>query len=599
MTPTHIVRVAFQRADEENSASKDNVEELCDAVGVEEGDVLGTFPKENSAPEIATVETAVNRWSAAANDVVVDSGHEPGNFNVEEIPVPSGGLIVLPMEDPVAPEIEYETPNASVGSDPASNSSSLPFSNRLQEFDERIRLVGERRFDANELDDTLSRLAPAYPPIGECPTGEIAWPENTSAGVDTDGAVHLAQRLDLLERRLAALEEHTAQSIAPSPYRETSPSAAPGTGERIDEIEDRLELSKPQTTWCEPVAFAEAHPASTEEEIVETSPNLPEAAEPEIADSQGLSNSKPHMVPMVAADFLSQARRAAMSADSSGLSSISATTNAKRPSLRTRLTLGAIGGAALVLAGVAITLRHHDSERDTLPVSSFASLQHARAMARPKLIKFGAGLSGPIDQLTEHARAGEPEAELAVGLKYLAGEGAVKNETEGAGWIAKSALQGNTPAQYWLATLYEHGRGVGVDPAQAFAWYEKAAVGGNRKAMHNLAVAYAQGSGVAKNMEEAARWFSRAATLGYVDSAFNLAVLYERGDGVPQSLLDAYKWYAIAASQGDAESKLRMSAMASELSPDALAAAQNAAASFKPEQAQTDEAFTQAVQTAR
>jgi localization factor PodJL len=89
---------------------------------------------------------------------------------------------------------------------------------------------------------------------------------------------------------------------------------------------------------------------------------------------------------------------------------------------------------------------------------------------------------------------------------------------------------------------------------------------------------------VAKNMEEAARWFSKAATLGYVDSAFNLGVLYERGDGVPQSLLDAYKWYAIAANQGDAESKVRMSAMAGELPPDALAAAQKAAESFKPDQ---------------
>jgi localization factor PodJL len=239
---------------------------------------------------------------------------------------------------------------------------------------------------------------------------------------------------------------------------------------------------------------------------------------------------------------------------------------------------------SLALAGSALALRQQGSNVDPRVVVALHERANVQDPARST--KLARGASGPIDQLTARAGAGDSEAELTVGLRYLAGEGVAKNESAGAGWVAKAALKGNTLAQFQLATLYAHGRGVAVDPVQAFAWNEKAALAGNRKAMHNLAVAYAQGKGVGTNMAEAARWFSQAASLGYVDSAFNLAVLYERGEGVPQSLLDAYKWYAIAANEGDAESKTRMSAIESELPPEALAAAQKAASTFKPQQMQ-------------
>ena len=240
----------------------------------------------------------------------------------------------------------------------------------------------------------------------------------------------------------------------------------------------------------------------------------------------------------------------------------------------------ALAVGVVLLGATALMLRSYNANvHPVTPRSQMHAVSHVAA--RRASMKHLSRTEGPVDRLSAQAESGEPDAELTIGLKYMNGEGATKNEAVGAGWVARSALKGNTLAQYWLATLYEHGRGVAVDPVQAFAWYEKAALGGNRKAMHNLAVAYAQGSGVAKDMSEAARWFSRAASLGYVDSAFNLAVLYERGDGVPQSLIDAYKWYAIAAAQGDAESKLRMSAIQSELSPDAVSAAEKAAASFK------------------
>ena len=189
----------------------------------------------------------------------------------------------------------------------------------------------------------------------------------------------------------------------------------------------------------------------------------------------------------------------------------------------------------------------------------------------------------PLDKLTQLANAGNAKAELVVGLKYLDGDGVAVSEADAAKWLERAAEQGQAVAQYRLGTMYERGRGMPADAAKAMHWYELAAEAGNRKAMHNLAVAYAGGAGTAKNLAEAARWFSKAAALGLSDSQFNLAVLYERGMGVPQSLLDAYKWYSIAAAGGDTESKSRMDALATQLTPDDKAAAQRAAAAFRPQ----------------
>ena len=279
-------------------------------------------------------------------------------------------------------------------------------------------------------------------------------------------------------------------------------------------------------------------------------------------------------------DYLTVARRAAMSAVASQIAhSEKAKTEQKRRETRWMIAAAAVAGVLLV--GAAIMFREFAArpaqvagEEKPASAGITYSSAHAKATAARALT--------PLDRTTAEARAGKPDAELAVGLKYLSGDGIPKDEHEAATWIARAAEAGDPTAQSWLGTLYQRGKGVTADPIVAFSWFEKAAEAGNRRAMHNLAIAYAQGSGVELNYFEAARWFARAADLGYVDSAFNLAVLYERGDGVPQSLIDAYKWYAIAAAAGDTESRTRMSAIANELSADDLAAAERAAAAFKP-----------------
>jgi len=213
------------------------------------------------------------------------------------------------------------------------------------------------------------------------------------------------------------------------------------------------------------------------------------------------------------------------------------------------------------------------------------SAAQSKAMPDPKSASVAATRDpaiSPLDRLTALADKSDPRAELVVGFKYLSGDGVAANDGEAAKWLSRAAQKGEPVAENALGTLYQEGKGVDADPVQALRWYEAAAIQGNRHAMSNLAVLYANGAAGQKNFAEAARWFERSASLGYVDAQFDLAVLFERGDGVPQSLLDAYKWYGLAARAGDPVAKARMQAIATQITPDELQAAERAVAEFRP-----------------
>lgn len=264
--------------------------------------------------------------------------------------------------------------------------------------------------------------------------------------------------------------------------------------------------------------------------------------------------------------FLAIARRSAMAAAEQNTSSSRSGGAISRISKR---TLGYIAGGLGLAVAVIWTGVYFKAHA--------ISTASARVVSHTSETMLASGT--PVRHRTTAAAPATP-ADLAAAFKLL--DGTPGNDAEAARLLSRAAEQGNALAAFKLATLYKAGRGVTADPARAFHWFEFAASRGNCKAMQNLAVAYAEGWGTTKDMEQAARWFTRAAALGLTDAEFNLAVLYERGMGVPQSLTDAYKWYLVAAAQGDPESKTRVSALKSQLAPTDLAAAEEAASSFKP-----------------
>ncbi len=314
-------------------------------------------------------------------------------------------------------------------------------------------------------------------------------------------------------------------------------------------------------------------------------PDAPQAdAQAETTDSP----VEPATAPSVEPSYLWQARRSAMAAAAQTVAQpndslqlfASTMSSIKTASSGSRYIIA--GGLVLLIAllGVGLALKRQATDPDSSgqpPVPVASNLHGGRA--RPSSVQTMA----PQIRLASLAHKGNAAAELLLGLEYLDGTGAAKNESEAAQWISRAAARGDAVAQLWLGTLYANGRGVKADPAVAMHWYEEAAMQGNRKAMHQLAVSYAEGWGATRNYAEAARWFSRAASLGYVDSAFNLGVLYERGLGMPQSLLDAYKWYSIAAAMGDKGSPPRLAVLKTQMNADDIADAMQAASSFTPD----------------
>jgi hypothetical protein len=205
-----------------------------------------------------------------------------------------------------------------------------------------------------------------------------------------------------------------------------------------------------------------------------------------------------------------------------------------RLSHRPRLLYWAIGaGAAIVVVGVLY----------------FAGLAFHRSAGTA-----GPVPSAPADRLAffqRGAQAGDPEAELQLGILYAKGDGVTQDYTTAATWFRMAADQGSARAQYDLGVLYERGRGVTADPEQAASWYLKAAEGKYALAQYNLAVAYTKGQGTRKDLTEAALWYRRAAGQGVVQAMVNLGMLYERGEGIAVSPADAYAWYLAAGRRGN------------------------------------------------
>jgi hypothetical protein len=61
-------------------------------------------------------------------------------------------------------------------------------------------------------------------------------------------------------------------------------------------------------------------------------------------------------------------------------------------------------------------------------------------------------------------------------LRYEAGEGISKNQTEAAHWFRSAAMQGHAESQLRLVAYYIQGWGVPKDEIESYAWLNLAAV---------------------------------------------------------------------------------------------------------------------------
>jgi hypothetical protein len=73
------------------------------------------------------------------------------------------------------------------------------------------------------------------------------------------------------------------------------------------------------------------------------------------------------------------------------------------------------------------------------------------------------------------ARAGDPEAQIALAELYIHGLGVVRDAARGVYWYRQAACRGAVVARLNLGDLYDRGLGVTRDRIKAYAWLELAA----------------------------------------------------------------------------------------------------------------------------
>ncbi|HTT85325.1 MAG TPA: TetR family transcriptional regulator [Rhizomicrobium sp.] len=509
---------------------------------------------EAPAPEVPSTVQSV----ATAEGVPVDEGGE--HASPQDVEEPQAAPEQAVAEAVPAPEI------------PAIAETRAPAAIELQDEAEPLTpYEQERRVQAAHLEEIAKRLI----------LPESALKEGTDAVI-----ARLETRLRVLERSITNLEsrqqvvpEETAKKIKPIA------DVVAQLQSRADSIEDRqrqslaeLRLSIHELT-ARQSALGVAMPDTTAAAPVwpqvpaNSTPLTPDEAQIQAGDSTPTEKTEaPADNPRTA--YLAAARNLAKEGARQAAELETLREEEHRARQRRVLTAAGVAGACLVAVGVLFIIR---------PGSHGVSAAQSKALAPVVTVK-AMDSRAPLDRLTALANKGNPRAELLIGLKYLKGDGIAANDAQAAQWFGRAAQAGDAVAQNRLGALYQAGRGVPADLTQAVHWYQAAASQGDRHAMSNLAVLYASGTGVPQNLAEAARWFERSANLGYVDAQFNLAVLFERGDGVPQSLLDAYKWYSIAGLAGDPVAKARADAIATQISPEEMQAAQQSAANFKPQQ---------------
>ena len=148
------------------------------------------------------------------------------------------------------------------------------------------------------------------------------------------------------------------------------------------------------------------------------------------------------------------------------------------------------------------------------------------------------------------AKAGSPQAQFLLGMKFENGVGADPDPGKAVEWFRRAAEGGHALAQYRLASALREGRGVERNIAKAATWYRRAAENGIPEAAFNLAFILEKGLAGTVDAPGAARWYRKAAEAGLAQARFNLGVLHAEGRGVERDLVEARIWFGCAAAAG-------------------------------------------------
>ena len=166
-----------------------------------------------------------------------------------------------------------------------------------------------------------------------------------------------------------------------------------------------------------------------------------------------------------------------------------------------------------------------------------------------------------FESLLAGAEAGDAEAQTAVGVCYLEGEGVEHDYELAMQWFRKAAKQHNSSAEFYIGLMYSEGIGLKRDYVTALEWYEKSAAQNDPKGYNGIGVLYYRGKGIKRDYTTALGYFQRAAGLGYSEAYAYLGVMYENGQGVEKDLNTAFQYNCLGAEGGSMLAQYNLSRM--------------------------------------
>ncbi len=105
------------------------------------------------------------------------------------------------------------------------------------------------------------------------------------------------------------------------------------------------------------------------------------------------------------------------------------------------------------------------------------------AFAQPNAIS-----SSPlsVELLRVKADAGDPRAQVELGLRYIDGTDVKKDFAQAADWFRQAAMQGDAQGQLEVGVMYVNGEGMPSDIREGYAWYLLSSQQGNPHAKNYL-----------------------------------------------------------------------------------------------------------------
>jgi TPR repeat protein len=193
------------------------------------------------------------------------------------------------------------------------------------------------------------------------------------------------------------------------------------------------------------------------------------------------------------------------------------------------------------------------------------------AAASPRVRVFAASRAGDAAQaesdtaarerLVRAATAGDPRAQLALGVLYDTGAGVLQDSVVAVSWFRKAAEQRWPEAEFALGLAYALGRGVAPSDHEAVAWFLKGAEQGLARAQYMAALAYQAGKGVDRDVFVGIDWHRKAAAQGFAPAQFAVGITFRPTASEGMSVAGTIELMRKAAAQGWAPAQLRLGQM--------------------------------------